>query len=198
VRKQAFGDISGENTSLVRIALTPPGVADIVDLSHCQPCLNLEGQRMDNLNSNPNGAVPDEPIPIGDDLEEPIPFDDGSSSGGQVSHAPLDLGGGPAVPVPKKAPAKPTLPTAHGVSHPVQKTNVRAVSTQDIAAGGGRITGVKTFFAKLHAGSLEFLDGQIADWLRDNPDVVVKYTNIATGDVVAKKTEPNILITLWY
>ncbi len=148
---------------------------------------------MDNLND----LVPDEPIPIGDDLDEPIPFDDGSSSGGQVSHAPLDLGGGPAAPVPKRVPPKAPARVA-GVSHPVQKTNVRAVSTQDIAAGGGRITGVKTFFAKLHAGSLEFLDGQIVDWLRENPQVVVKHTNIATGDVVAKKTEPNILITIWY
>lgn len=153
---------------------------------------------MDNLNSNPNGPAPDdEPIHI-DDLEEPIPFDGGGGSGGQVSHAPLNLGGGPAGAPPRRVPPKAPLPKPAGVSHPVRKTNVRQVSTQDIAASGGRITGVKTFFAKLHAGSLEFLDGQISDWLRDNPEVVIKHTNIATGDVVAKKTEPNILITLWY
>ena len=35
-------------------------------------------------------------------------------------------------------------------------------------------------------------------WLRENPDVVVKRTNTATGMVVGKKTEPNIIITILY
>ncbi len=61
-----------------------------------------------------------------------------------------------------------------------------------------RIAGVKTFFTKLHAGAINFLDEQITKWLRENPDVVIKRTNIVTGPIQGKKTEPNIIITVWY
>ena len=61
-----------------------------------------------------------------------------------------------------------------------------------------RIVGMKTFFTKLHGGAIEFLEEQIARWLKANPDVIVKRTNVVTGDVVGKKVEPNIIITIWY
>jgi hypothetical protein len=61
-----------------------------------------------------------------------------------------------------------------------------------------RITHIKTFFTKLHAGSLEFLDQQINIWLKANPGIVIKKTNTAVGEVVAKKTEQNLVITVWY
>ncbi len=63
---------------------------------------------------------------------------------------------------------------------------------------GDRITGVKTFFTKLHPGALPFLDEQITDWLRNNPGVIVKQTSTTTGEVQGKNTEPNIIITIWY
>ena len=66
------------------------------------------------------------------------------------------------------------------------------------AASTSRITGVKTFFTKLHPGAIDFLDEQIAGWLRDNPEIEIKQTNVNTGDVQSKKTEPNIIITVWY
>ena len=61
-----------------------------------------------------------------------------------------------------------------------------------------RITGVKTFFTKLHSGAIEFLDEQINTWLKANPDIVVKRTNTVAGMIVGKKTEPSIVITIWY
>jgi hypothetical protein len=61
-----------------------------------------------------------------------------------------------------------------------------------------RVSGVKTFFTKLHPGALDFLDEQITKWLKDNPGVVIKRTNTVTGEIQAKKTEPNIIITIWY
>jgi hypothetical protein len=70
-----------------------------------------------------------------------------------------------------------------------------------IAAAGapaGRITGCKTFFAKLHVGAIEFLDEQISTWLKDNPSIVIKFANTTTGEIQGKKTEPNILVTVWY
>jgi hypothetical protein len=71
--------------------------------------------------------------------------------------------------------------------------------TAPVAAGGAdRITGCKTFFTKLHPGAIDFLDGQINQWLKDNPSVVIKMTNTAVGEVQGKKTEDNILMTVWY
>lgn len=142
---------------------------------------------MDNLDIGGFGA-PDlnEPIP----LDEPIPFDNIGPSESGVSHAPLDLGGGRTVPpkasAPKAAAPKPKISAQTG-KEPTMKSN-----------SGDRIVGVKTFFTKLHAGAMTFLDEQIGRWLKNNPDVIVKRTNVVTGDVQGKKTEPNIIITIWY
>ena len=61
-----------------------------------------------------------------------------------------------------------------------------------------RITGIKTFFTKLHPGAMDFLDEQIANWLKANPGIIIKRTNTMAGEVQGKKTEPNIIITVWY
>jgi hypothetical protein len=133
---------------------------------------------MDNLNNN--GASvnqePDKPIRLDKDLDKPIPFDDATSDT-DVLHSPLSLGGGDT--------AK--------VSRPAEKK-----STEKIVSSSERITGVRTFFTKLHAGAIEFMDGQITDWLGKNPDITIKRTNTVTGNVMGKKTEPNIVITVWY
>ena len=134
----------------------------------------MKGYSMENFNLN-------QPDPLGQDLDKPIPFDDSGTSDKGVSHAPLDLGGTnpiqiPKIEVPKPAAKKPTATTA---------------STD-------RIAGVRTFFTKLHPGALNFLDEQITRWLTENPDVQVKRTDVVTGLVQAKKTEPNIIITIWY
>ena len=126
-------------------------------------------------------------------FNQPIPFDNGPSESG-ISHAPLDLGGGSAVQKPKTAAPKPVAkPTASPVTtaKPVQRAAPAAASV-------GRIEGVRTFFTKLHPGAIEFLDEQITRWLKENPGIIVKRTNIVVGEIQAKKTEPNILITVWY
>lgn len=128
----------------------------------------LEGSIMDEFQADKPGEQ---------NADKPIPFNDGLS----VSHAPLDLGGG----------------TSGGAAEaseemPVIKDTGKKVSWPD------RITGIKNFYTKLHPGAIEFLDEQICKWLADNPGVTVKLTNTVTGDIVAKKTEPNIIITVWY
>jgi hypothetical protein len=142
---------------------------------------------MDNFdNSNVSGnANLGQPIPIGEDLEKPIPFDDGTSKAG-VSHSPLSLGGGSTAQAPKKEMPKIEVPKPA-----MQKAEEKKVSTD-------RISGVKTFFTKLHPGAMDFLDEQITKWLKENPGVKIKRTNTVTGDIQAKKTEPNIIITVWY
>lgn len=115
------------------------------------------------------------------DAEAPIPFDNGGPDESGVSHAPLDLGGGPAAPAPKI-----------NISKPVAK------KTAETAVSGEHITGVRTFFTKLHVNAIPFLDEQMTKWLKDNPDISIKRTNTVVGHIQAKKTEPNIIITVWY
>lgn len=178
---------------------------------------------MDNPNYH-NPAVPnfdkvqpvdddlDKPIPL--DLDEPIPLSPGGPEKANVSHTPLNLGGpaaparqAPATPA-RQAPATPVRQarSAQGAAAtpaaaPVAQIQMPKGAVKPAAAkvvSSERITGVKTFFTKLHPGALEFLDEQICTWLKKNPGVSVKRTNITTGDVQSKKTEPNIIITIWY
>jgi hypothetical protein len=139
---------------------------------------------MDNANSTPNRAgSPNGPIPVDNGAGAPIPLADaGASATANVSRAPLNLGGGvstpaaPRPPAPRPAPDRP--PTA--------------------PAAADRITACKTFFTKLHPGAMIFLDEQVAKWLRENPQIVIKLTNVFQGEITEKKTEPSIVIVVWY
>lgn len=135
---------------------------------------------MDNFNSgNPN-----HPIPFDKDSDTPIPLDNTGIGETGVSHSPLDLGGSRAVEIPKSEAPKQV----------VQKPRPTTGSTSPTE----RIIGVKTFFTKLHPGAVNFLDEQITEWLQKNPDISIKRTNVVVGELQSKKTEPNILITIWY
>jgi hypothetical protein len=142
----------------------------------------------DNFSGNNNF---DNPIPLDDDTGKPIPFDDGSEET-NVSHSPLNLGGDNT-----KEPTKPPAKEPPKTSNPSRPQTTTKVAGQEIS-GSGRIEGVKTFFTKLHPGAINFLDEQITDWLKKNPNVNIRRTNITTGEIQAKKTEPNIIITVWY
>jgi len=109
---------------------------------------------------------------------KPIPLDD-DTGGTKVSHSPLNLGSG-------------TASEFESTIQPVKRKSAGKLASSE------RITGVKTFFTKLHPGAMDFLDEQISNWLKDNPNVVIKRTDTTTGEVQGKKTEPNIIITVWY
>lgn len=163
---------------------------------------------MDNfdlVNFDEGGGLP----PSGSDEEKPIPFDDSdampapASAPGpaSVSRKPLDLGAGkPRAVSPAQAPRPAAKPAVKPVTKPVAAASApRPVNTGPaVEAINGRISGVKTFFAKLHHGSLKFIDDQIVEWLKDHPEVVIKRTNMVVGEVQAKKTEPNLIMTVWY
>jgi hypothetical protein len=131
----------------------------------------------------------------------PIPFDDNPEPETEVSHAPLNLGGANTPTPPPAAKLTPAAKPAPKPSIPPAKPTASTTSTakpQVSAAPGGRITAVKIFFTKLHAGAMDFLSEQITEWLKNNPGITIKRTNIAVGEVAAKKTEPNLIITVWY
>ncbi len=137
---------------------------------------------MDNFVSNkPGNQNLNKPVPLENDLNKPIPFDDSDSGKASVSRQPLNLGDSGTMQAPKIATPKPA------VNKPTNE-----------AASPDRITGVKTFFTKLHPGAIEFLDEQIVNWLKGNPGVAIKHTNTTTGEIQAKKTEPSIIVTVWY
>jgi hypothetical protein len=135
---------------------------------------------------------PDKPIPL-EDFDKPIRLDNVAPSRANVSHAPLNLGG-PAVSAGGVRAANPPPGAAAQVQAPrmAVRTPVAKVVSSD------RISGVKTFFTKLHPGAIEFLDEQICNWLKENPCISIKRTNVVTGEIQSKKTEPNIVITVWY
>ncbi|MHC4460353.1 MAG: hypothetical protein ACYS6W_06625 [Planctomycetota bacterium] len=120
-----------------------------------------------------------------ENLNAPIPFDDDDKNETGVSHSPLTLGGSGPIEAPK-------VKAAPQLTRPVEKKPQEKIVSSD------QITGIKTFFTKLHPGALQFLDEQIGKWLKENPGVTIKRTNVTTGNVQAKKTEPNIIITVWY
>ena len=139
---------------------------------------------MDNFDSVKPASEGDlnKSIPFDD---TPIPFDDNNSSDTDISHESLSLESNSA----KKSPD--ITASSLKTNNIGKKPAVQIVST-------GRIGGVKTFFTKLHVGSIDFLDEQINRWLKANPGISVKRTNTVTGMVVGKKTEPHILVTVWY
>ena len=148
------------------------------------------GSYMDNVSSNPNRSDnPNEPAPLTDGVAEPARPAVAPAAPAGVSRAPLNLGGGtapPAAPAPPKPPAaRPVAtkpPTSVGVS----------------VAPMGRITACKTFFTKMHPGAIHFLDEMITKWLAENPQVVIKHTNVLQGEITEKKIEQNIVIVVWY
>lgn len=137
----------------------------------------------------------------------PTPLDNSGRPETEISHAPLNLGGGGSAPTaaPKAAQA-PRPAQAPAAPKPVQgsgptvapKPVAVAVGPQQPAAAGGRITKVKIFFTKLHAGALDFMTEQIVAWLAANPDIVIKRTNMVVGEIAAKMTEANLIISIWY
>ena len=140
---------------------------------------------MDNMN-------PGKPASFNNNSDKPIPLppDDAENKG--VSHSPLDLGG--SRPVQVNQVPKPQ-PQSRPAAAPVQNAPVNS-NFQTVSAG--KITGVKTFFTRLHAGALDFMDEQIMDWIKNNPDKDIKMVQTTVGEIQAKKTEPGIIVTIWY
>jgi len=159
---------------------------------------------MDNLGNNSSrSGNSDKPIPVDSGPSAAVPAKENHAGGAApVSHAPLNLGGsGTGAPVASSAAVTATAPA--GAPKPATKVAVapQAPVGRPVAASpapAGRISNCKTFFTKLHPGAIKFMDDQITAWLKENPGIVIKRTNAVTGEIVDKKTEPSILITIWY
>ncbi len=162
---------------------------------------------MDNLaNNSSHGDHTEKPIPLPTGPGGPAAVKDNpAGNASPVSRAPLNLGGTGA---PAPSPAAANLAPAAPAAHPAAATAAPKVQAPPLpvrkpvaaapAPATARIANCKTFFTKLHPGAIKFMDDQITTWLKENPGVIIKRTNAVTGEIVDKKTEPSILITVWY
>jgi hypothetical protein len=142
------------------------------------------GSNTPNPNPNPNHS---DSIPLDSGTAQPShPETARTAAAPGVSRAPLNLGGAAAA-----APAAPAVAKAP-VVRPVPPRAPVAVAAHD------RITECKTFFTKLHPGAIRFLEEQITAWLKDNPSIVIKRTDVVTGEITEKKSEPSLIIVVWY
>ncbi len=159
---------------------------------------------MDNLaNNSSHSDNSGKPIPVPNGPGSPAAVKENPAGNAPpISRAPLNLGG-TGTPVASPVAVSPAAPAAHAVA-PTPAPRAQAPQMpirKPVAAGpapAARIANCKTFFTKLHPGAIKFMDDQITAWLKDNPGVVIKRTNAVTGEIVDKKTEPSILITVWY
>lgn len=141
---------------------------------------------MDNVGSNHPNPNRTDSIPLNGGAGQPARPEAAPAVGApNVSRAPLNLGGTVA------APAAPAVPKA-----PVAKP---APPKPPVAgATGERIANCRMFFSKLHPGAIKFLEDQITAWLKDNPGIVIKRTDVTTGEILEKKSEPSLIIVVWY
>jgi len=128
---------------------------------------------MDNLNTN-----------------KPTPSGPANTNKVNISNSPLDLGASRPVEVNKIPKPQPQPVAVPAVKMPIT-SSVQSVPT-------GKISGVKTIYTKLHAGSLDFLDGLINEWIKENPTKEIKIVQTTVGEIQGKKTEANIIVSIWY
>lgn len=62
--------------------------------------------------------------------------------------------------------------------------------------GSGAIH-VKTFVTKLRLDAIEHLDEQINNWLDNHPEYEVKFVSQTVGDLVGKRTEAALFVSVW-
>lgn len=63
---------------------------------------------------------------------------------------------------------------------------------------GGNATRMKLFHAKLSDTAMRHMEGQINEWLDENPEFEVKFVETTVGPVEGKRTEEHMLVTVWY
>ena len=63
---------------------------------------------------------------------------------------------------------------------------------------GQGATRVRTFHARLSDSAMKYLDEQVNTWIDENPDIEIKSTNSTVGMVEGKRTEPHLIVSIWY
>lgn len=69
----------------------------------------------------------------------------------------------------------------------------RPLDTRSIAA-----TRCRTFHSKLTASALDYMSELINDWLDENENITIKFSNSTIGIFEGKHAEPHVVLTLFY
>ena len=56
---------------------------------------------------------------------------------------------------------------------------------------------VKTFVTKLRLDAIEHMDDQINSWLDNHPEYEVKFVSTSIGELVSKRTEAALFVSVW-
>jgi hypothetical protein len=62
----------------------------------------------------------------------------------------------------------------------------------------GGATRCRTFHAKLSDAAIQFMNGQINEWLDANENISIKFATSTIGPFEGKHTEPNLILTVFY
>ena len=57
---------------------------------------------------------------------------------------------------------------------------------------------VRIFHSRLSENAMEYMEDNVNEWLDENPDVEIKFSNSTVGVVEGKKSESHIIVTVWY
>lgn len=109
----------------------------------------------------------------------PIEFDDHDEEGTQVDMTSSRIQSSSAM-----------LGGAHGWDDSKYK---RPLDTRAISA-----TRCRTFHSKLTASALDYMSELINDWLDENENITIKFSNSTIGMFEGKHAEPHVVMTLFY
>lgn len=85
------------------------------------------------------------------------------------------------------------LPGTLGIGAHKEKSYTRATNKP----GTGAVR-VKTFYGRLNAEGLSFLDDKVNDWLEQHPEAEVKFITTSIGVMEAKVRETVMIMNVWY
>ncbi len=78
-----------------------------------------------------------------------------------------------------------------------QKRKERQWSREAVSSAPGACR-MKIFHSRLSENAMEYMEDSVNEWLDENPDIVVKFSNSTVGVVEGKKSESHIIVTVWY
>ncbi len=78
-----------------------------------------------------------------------------------------------------------------------QKRKERVWSRNSAITGSGACR-MKIFHSRLSDNAMEYMEDSINEWLDENPDIEIKFSNSTVGIVESKKSESHIIVTVWY
>jgi hypothetical protein len=63
---------------------------------------------------------------------------------------------------------------------------------------GAGATRIRVFHAKLGDQAMSHMEELINEWIDESPDIEIKFTSTTVGVVEGKRSEPHLIVTVWY